>query len=160
MWQERISTAQWNVGVYEWGMKWGWGGCECLILVRWLCPRTRLSALGREGDGSFWPRCFLPSSGGLINCLACTDSDRGACPRSCRVVEAFLAVSEVADAVWNGFPCKGCVFAQSVPAWLCLRTSMAFGASDGQRHHVSGAENTSTLAVMVHTIREKMPSFS
>lgn len=93
-------------------------------------------------DGSFWPHCFLPSSGGLIKCLACTDSDLGACPRSCLVAGAFLAVSEGVDVVWSESPCRGCASSQSVQAWLCLHTSMAFGASGGQRQHVNQTDTT------------------
>lgn len=128
------------------------GNGESVILLRWLCPRTRLSASGREEDGSFWPRCFSASSGGLINCPACTDSDRGACPHSCRAVGAFLAVSEAVDVVWSESPCRGCVFSRSVQAWLCLHTSMAFGASGGQKQHVNKAECTLTLTLMLHAI--------
>lgn len=112
------------------------GKCKCVVIVRLLCPRTRLSALGRVEDGSFWPRCFSPNSEGLINCLACTDSDLGVSPHSCLAAMAFPAVSEGVDVVWSESPCTGCAFSRSARAWLCLHTSMAFGASASQRQHV------------------------
>lgn len=94
------------------------GRCECVVTVRWLCPRTRLSVWGKGEDGSFWPRCFSPSSGGQIHFLACTDSSPGACPRSCPEEEeaASPESSAGADAAWSGFPCTGCVSSQSARA--------------------------------------------
>lgn len=42
---------------------------------------------------------------------ACTDFVPGACPHSCLAEEeeASPEISASADAVWNGFPCIGCV---------------------------------------------------
>lgn len=108
------------------------GRCKCVVTVRWLCPKKRLSVWGKGEDGSFWPRCFSPSLGGQKHFLACTDSAPGTCPRSYPEEEASPEISAGVDAVWSGSPCRGCVSSQSALAWWCPHISMASGASEGQ----------------------------
>lgn len=84
---------------------------KCLVNVRWQYPRIPLSGWGMEEDGSSWSRRFFPSLEGQMYFPACTDFFPGACPHSCLAEEeeASPEISASADAVWNGFPCIGCV---------------------------------------------------
>lgn len=132
MLQGGISTASRREGVGNWGCCVA-GRCKCVVTVRWLCPRIRLSVWGKEEDESFWPRCSSPSMGGQMHSPACTDYAPAACPHSCleeAEEEASPEISAGAGAVWSGSPCRGCVSSRSVLAWWCPHISMASGASE------------------------------
>lgn len=115
------------------------GGVKCVVTVRWLYPRILFSEWDMGEGGSFWPRCFSPSSVGQMCFLVCTDCAPDACRHS-GLGNASPESAAAVGAAWSGSPCRDCVSSQSVRAWWCLHIPMASGASERNDQYIQLAQ--------------------